>query len=367
MIITKHKSLLFLIILSLFIVSNIITLNLFDMYNLIKYDWLPVFIITLIFLPFIIRYPYILTRKKFFFIILWEIFIISLFLSKFLNNDFNIFEFLLYFVLIPLVFFNSSILLYKKTVIVAGFLSVLPFLLFLGQWNRLAILLTISGITMIPYFSKMKSVYKYSYLIGLTFTVFLTEHRTSLVTLIIVISITIMVSLLNNKKISLKVILGRMGLSAILIGLIYLFYDNVLYSLFNKWGTYDRNTSDLNSLTSGRMDIWTNTVKDGISLFGKGEIYFEQRFGIYHAHNQFVQILGAYGILSLLLYTIILIYIIVLLFKNNKKTIYLYFFFTYFAIGITEYIVFINTFFIYPSILFFVFLGSLINEKIKSS
>src|SRR5699024_8557820 len=248
MIITKHKSLLFLIILSLFIVSNIITLNLFDMYNLIKYDWLPVFIITLIFLPFIIRYPYILTRKKFFFIILWEIFIISLFLSKFLNNDFNIFEFLLYFVLIPLVFFNSSILLYKKTVIVAGFLSVLPFLLFLGQWNRLAILLTISGITMIPYFSKMKSVYKYSYLIGLTFTVFLTEHRTSLVTLIIVISITIMVSLLNNKKISLKVILGRMGLSAILIGLIYLFYDNVLYSLFNKWGTYDRNTSDLNSL-----------------------------------------------------------------------------------------------------------------------
>ncbi|MGN7938752.1 O-antigen ligase family protein [Virgibacillus sp. 6R] len=359
------KQILFILFSGCFLVSNGITLNLSNLHQRIgnENSWIVLFFLTLITMLFTIRYKFVFTKKKLLFLVIWELFLLSVNISKYLHNEFSILEFLLYAILVPMVFLNSSIIRYRETFIVAIFISVLPYFYLFAPWNTLAILITIIGVTGLAFIVKKRPFVQYSYIIIFFLLIFLTEHRTSIITLIIIIFSTIFIKVYKTKIVKYIDILKMLIFLIIVACFAYLFYDNVLNALLNKWSSYNAQTSDIASLSSGRTDMWETVIKSGTSLLGNGETYFNHTFGIYHAHNHVFQILGAYGILSLFFFLILVIFILLEVFKHRNKLVYVYFFSAYFIVGLTEYIFFINTFFIYPSILFFVLVGSLFNEK----
>src|SRR5690606_9951615 len=102
--------------------------------------------------------------------------------------------------------------------------------------------------------------------------------------------------------------------------LIYFSYDYI-YSLM--FGKYVRSYQDI---SSGRSRIWLGTLKTGVCLFGNGEEYFMRTYNIGDAHNTFIQILGAYGLLSFILFIIIYVYIIIKSIKTFKYPEFICFF-----------------------------------------
>ncbi|QKY70301.1 O-antigen ligase family protein [Lentibacillus sp. CBA3610] len=345
----------------LFFFSNLISLDLYNLHEKVEDGWIVMLIISLIVLPFTIIYKYNLTKKKLILLFLWELFISSVLISKLLNNEFVQIEFLFYLIIVPLVFFNKGIMEYKNTFLAAAVLSVLPLLTILQPWNRLAILISVISITLIGFIILKNPFIKTTYLIGLLLIIFITTHRTSLLTFLIIVSATLLLRVFARKTSSFVDLLKRLVVTGVIIGVAFILYDNI----FNAF-LYKREISgvvDLNSISAGRVDMWVETLKNGITLFGNGEAYFTNTFDLYHAHNIIVQITGAYGIISLILFLLLIGFLFKEVYRNRDKHKYIYFFSAYFLIGMTEYILFINTYFIYPSILFFAFMGTLINEE----
>lgn len=366
--INKSKAVFFIFISGVLLLSNIVLLDFLELQSELN-GWTIMLFISILVSIFIIKYRFKLTKIKLLFLFLWEMFILCVFLSKILNEEFILLEFLLYSIVVPLVYFNAGILKYKKIIIASAFFSMIPFLYYLQPWNRLGILITIIGVTVLAYVVKKPPVIKCTYILLLFLFVFLTEHRTSIITVLFVVLLTLLFEVLNPKNINVKHIFKRILLILGLIGTTFLLYSKILDVLFNKWRKFNTESFDLNSLSSRRTGMWEGIIKHDISLFGNGESYFLNTYGFYHAHNNFLQILGAYGIIALILFFIICAFILFEVIKNRHKLEYIYFFSAYFLIGINEYILFINTFFIYPSILFFVFVGGLINEtsNVKST
>lgn len=139
--------------------------------------------------------------------------------------------------------------------------------------------------------------------------------------------------------------------------LLYISYDFIVNLLFHK---YSGSSEDL---TSGRSIMWEGTYKYGVTLFGNGESYFSYMFGIADAHNSFIQILGAYGLVSFILFLLLSILIIIKSIQFHKNIEYLCFFLAFYLLGLAENLFFIESRMTLIHLLFFMYLGSLFNES----
>lgn len=355
----------FYIVAIIFFIGNMISLDLFDLNQKVQNEWVIILITCFLLYVFIFQIKFLLTRKKIVLLIIWELFIISVFISKYIHGSFLLLEFLLYSLMIPLTFFGSGILKYKITFMVASTVSITPFLLLLKPWNGLAVLICISGIILLGLLiiKNIKTEYIYIYIIIFMAILFVTKSRTTLITFFIVSCIFTLFSIFKKSATS-YINFNRKGLLILSFVTIGYFSFNHLRNLFlNKWGPRTNEIPSLSDLTSGRSDIWIGTLKNGVKLFGNGEGYFLDKFQIAHAHNIFFQILGAYGFVSLLLFLLLLLYIVFYTLKLRHKIEYLYFFTGFFVMGLAENLLPINSHLIYPSLIFFVYLGSLSNEK----
>lgn len=146
--------------------------------------------------------------------------------------------------------------------------------------------------------------------------------------------------------------------TAIFIGVIlviYLSWDNVNNLLFNKFA----NTQS--DVTSGRMDFWYDLINNRIRLFGNDLDYYSL-YNVRDAHNTIIQLLIDYGVISIFIFLLILIFIIVrIIMLRNME--FILFFSGYFLLGMTENLLFIDNRLITFHILFFFYLGYIVNYK----
>lgn len=357
------KGLLFLILVVFLILCNLIGVNAFDMNSKIKYKWIIIFAICIvvIFFGIIIKQNFISKQlkknRKFGFMLLWETFIIVTFISKLMHGEFLIFEFILYSAIIPASFFSVKIQSCKNTILIASIVSIIPLMSILGPLNSLGIIICIAGINsynLLNIYEK-KEIYTYIVLVLFGILIYITESRTSLIAFLLVSALVIFPKLKHNN--SFKKLIVDFIIILFISVLIYFSYDYIYNLIFEK---YTINNVDM---FSGRSRIWIGTFETGITLFGNGEQYFMDTYHIGDAHNIFIEILGAYGLLSFISYILLYVYIILKAVKNIKKTEYIFNFSAFLLLGMAENLLFINSRMLLVTILFFTYLGSLINEQ----
>lgn len=352
----KKKYILLLVIITSLFLGNLISLNIFELNDNIKDKWLLLLILSII-LFLIFGFNFEIKKSVIPILILWEFFIFSIFISKYVNGEFVFLEFLLYSLLIPLSFFNPKIIKYKTLFMNASFLSVIPLIYLIQPGNTLGIILCIAGINLLN-FLKIKNVSnKYIYLSIITFSIFIffTNSRTSLIAFLIVAAIYIF-TLLKRDVNSYSGFLKKGLTLTVVIFFVLSSYNYITDLLFGK---YNRTSSDM---LSGRGEMWEEIFRTGITTLGNGESYFLYMYNIGDAHNTYLQVLGAYGLLSFILFILLCFYMFV---KSviMKRIEYIAFLAVYFILGLGENLFVIDSRMIHANIIFIVYLGILMNEK----
>lgn len=358
--INKLKSIiLFIITFLFFTLGNLISLNIFDFNTNIERKWIVMLIYCIFSFLLIFKISFKVKKNKIFFLFLWELFIIAVFTSKQINGEFVFLEFIMYSLLIPTIFFNSELKKYKETVMFATIASVIPFIYFIGQGNTLGLLYAIAGLSSLNILSVRNAKSKYLFLTILLFSIliYLTESRTSLIAFIIVSSIYIYKELRNTQKTLIGYIKKGLLIFTPIVA-VYSTYDYIKTLIFDKY------TLSRMDMLSGRSEMWIDTIKYGINRFGNGENYFLNMYGIGDAHNTFIQVLGAYGLISILLFISIYVYIFIKS-LSSRKIEYIGFFSLFLLLSLSENLFFVNSRFFIYNVMFFIYLGLLINDKTK--
>lgn len=337
-------------------IGNLMSARVLIDYRQVENIWMLTFLITLVIAFFVSKFSINISKHKLLFVLLWELFILSISTSKFVHGDFKILEFVLYSALIPFAFFSININKYTNTILVSYIISILPFLYVIDTNNNIGLLLCFGGIVILMLFriKNISDIYIYLFIIVISILLFITNSRTSLFSFLIVAAIMIL-SMIIRKSQSLFDIMKK-GITLIVTGtIVVIFANEVRDLLFNK----TINTS--RDISSGRFEIWTDIIKNKVSIFGSN-INYLLNYNARDAHNTFIQVLADYGFISCTLFLIIFILII---YKSilSTKLEYILFFVGYFLIGLTENVFFIDNRLVAIHILFFVVLGSLLNNK----
>lgn len=151
-------------------------------------------------------------------------------------------------------------------------------------------------------------------------------------------------------------------LIALLLIFIVRFRDKLSLVLFNKWSS--RGYEGVSILT-GRGYIWVNELKNDWTWLGNGESYFDSIYHHNDAHNIFIQVLGRYGTIVLILFIVFAASLIIWSFKmkNDSKMYILPIVVAYFITGLFENVLFIDCKMYIPSILILIIAATLINDK----
>jgi hypothetical protein len=341
-----------------FFLGNLITINRYNLNIEIENKWIITFVFSILIFFYVIKFPMRLKKSKIIILVLWELHVIFIFTAKLIHENFALLEFMLYAFLIPLAFYSTGINKYKVVFISSSIVSVIPFLFILGKGNSMGILICFAGVNLLNLLNIKNIDKKYIYLsiFIISIIIFATGSRTSLLSFF-AISIYYISSFLTYKRISqINILKGSLAL-LFLLCVMYFSYDSIYNLVFEK---YNNSNADM---LSGRGEIWEGTFTTGVNLFGNGEEYFLHQYYSGDAHNTFVQVLGAYGTLSLILFLLIYFYIIVKTFRYKRNVEYAGFFGIYLILGLAENLYFINSRLIHPNLLFFMYVGFLMNEK----
>lgn len=355
------KIIVFIIVTTFMFVGNLMT-NYTINPNDIENKWLFTFYFSIVFVFFILSNKVRINKEKLIILILWEVFIISIFFSKFLHENFQILEFTFYILILPIVFFSRTIKLYKNLFLISFVISIIPFIYLLKPEsigmgnNNLGILFSIGGIILLILLKNKNVDKKYIYLSIILFTtlIYFTRSRTSLLAFLILAILHYLIIIKNDKNSSYLVIIRKLITIFITFIVIYFSYDYIYNLFFSKWSSTGAD------ITSGRGEFWLNTLKNGLTMFGNGEDYF-LIYNVRDAHNAFIQVLGNYGLISTFLFIILFIYILAKSFRL-KNIEYISFFVGFFLLSQTENLFFINSRLIGIHLLFFMYLGCIIND-----
>lgn len=355
------KIIVFIIVTTFMFVGNLMT-NYTINPNDIENKWLFTFYFSIVFVFFILSNKVRINKEKLIILILWEVFIISIFFSKFLHENFQILEFTFYILILPIVFFSRTIKLYKNLFLISFVISIIPFIYLLKPEsigmgnNNLGILFSIGGIILLILLKNKNVDKKYIYLSIILFTtlIYFTRSRTSLLAFLILAILHYLIIIKNDKNSSYLVIIRKLITIFITFIVIYFSYDYIYNLFFSKWSSTGAD------ITSGRGEFWLNTLKNGLTMFGNGEDYF-LIYNVRDAHNAFIQVLGNYGLISTFLFIILFIYILAKSFRL-KNIEYISFFVGFFLLSQTENLFFINSRLIGIHLLFFMYLGCIIDD-----
>ncbi|HHX70659.1 MAG TPA: hypothetical protein GX708_21730 [Gallicola sp.] len=138
----------------------------------------------------------------------------------------------------------------------------------------------------------------YLMLIFSIFMVIISSSRTSFNVLLMEI-VLIILFLLIEKRIKIKY---TMIVSIITILIIILLKDVIYDSIISKYIFKSENLLD------GRFEVWSMTIKE-LKLFGHGRDYFIN-LGL-GAHSTYISIMGQYGLLSFIFFTLFFIDILI--------------------------------------------------------
>lgn len=270
--------------------------------------------ISILFIIFITKNIYINSIKIniYLTIIIWGLLfgIISLILNYNwdINNMLKLVHYFLLFVIIP--FLAKSIINIKEytnillySLILSGVLMI-PLIFYntnIYQFNNSGLGLTVVGAALIIviFNSNTNHFYRIFSMVGLLVTMLAIAYinsRTSFLTVIALVFITILITKSKNLK---KRFLNLLKNSTIIIILAYLllnFFEGQLDSIINK---FTKSYSE-RSILSSRDLIWEYTIEH-VNLFGHGREFYTN-LGYQHAHNTFIGILGVFGILVFLLF-----------------------------------------------------------------
>ncbi|WP_203289110.1 O-antigen ligase family protein [Metabacillus sp. cB07] len=354
------KNILFLIITTFMFIGNLMT-NYTINPNDIENKWIFTFGFSIVFFYFVLSNKVRLNREKILILMLWELLIISLFFSKLLHENFQIFEFVLYSLVLPIVFFSNSIKLYKNLFLFSFVISIIPFIYLLKPEsigmgnNNLGILFSIGGIVLLVLLNIKNVDNKFVYFSIILFTtlIYFTRSRTSLLAFLIIAILHYLIIFKSDNNSYLAVIRKLITIFVTLI-VIYFSFDYIYNLFFSKWSSTGAD------ITSGRGDFWITTINNGLTMFGNGENYF-LIYNVRDAHNAFIQILGDYGLISTFLFIILYIYIFVKSIRL-KNLEYISFFVGFFLLSQTENLFFLNSRLIGVHLLFFMYLGCIIND-----
>lgn len=340
---------------ALVFIMNLMMMNIFISYREVQNIW--VFLLVYCFFIIIIVFRKSFKKKNIFFLLIWELLIFSVFISKYIHGDFQILEYTLYSALVPFCFFTNHILKYKNTILLSYVVAGAPFLFFMGTSNNnLGMLLSMIGIVLLNILISKKVNNKYIYLIIFTFTIaiYLTLSRTALVAFLSIALLQIFIMIKRENASFLGFIRKIITIIALFI-IIYFTSEYIIDLIFSKYSA-----SHLD-ITSGRETIWQSTIQTGLTWFGNGEDYFSI-YNVRDAHNSYIQVLGEYGFIGFILFVILSLYILIKLISVRKLD-YFSFFLGYFLLGLTENLFFINSRLIGFHLLLFLYLGCLVNEQ----
>jgi len=357
---TFRKIIFFVILTTFLILGNFVSINAFKLDTDFNRNLILILMFSFLIL-FDFKYMKITEPILLKFILLWELFIISIIVSTVYHNEFLFMTLLIFGLFIPLVFINQNIKKYKNTILLSSFVSIIPVLINLERSNSFGMIISLACLCGIMFlFSKKRNIVSIflSSLIGLIF-IFLTGSRTAVIAYIITILLMYIINALKY-KLSIKsiIVYSSLYLSFLLVFVSYI--DNFIELIFNK-----RQNTDSNFLAD-RTIFWEGTFKNGMELLGNGKDYFMYTYSIGNSHNTFVEVLGIYGLVSFLLLILFFSYVFRLILITNNKIIYLSFFVFYILLGFAEDLLFLNSRLLTYIILLVLFLNMLLTEAIKS-
>ncbi|WP_143192429.1 O-antigen ligase, partial [Paenibacillus sp. P32E] len=191
------------------------------------------------------------------------------------------------------------------------------------------------------------------------FLIFINGSRAGLLSFVLGFSCIFIENLkVQNYRIKMEKFLLFHAAATIIVISCIVYFNKISNLFFNKWN----GSSDI---SSGREFMWQETIKDA-NFFGHGSNYFYQKFFIGDAHNIFVQVLGQYGMIPLLLFVLMIVYLVILLVKL-KDTNYYAIFLSYLTLGLFENVLFINFRFGTITFIIWVFIGLLLDKDYEGT
>lgn len=232
------------------------------------------------------------------------------------------------------------------------------------SWNGNSVLTALAFVTIISLLSYLTNISDVILLI-ITFAagviVIVMSSRTSIIAFFVSMICLFVIRYKKTTSWPVKLILLFVLLSCV----VFRFREQLTGVLFNKWA--DRGYTGVNALT-GRGEIWINELKHDWTFWGNGELYFDSTYHHNDAHNIFIQVLGRYGTITLIVF---MIFIISLAFfackmKNDSKMYVIPIAVAYIITGFFENVLFLDCKMYIPSIIILIIAATIICYKNSS-
>ncbi|SDL29950.1 hypothetical protein SAMN05216216_13914 [Lacicoccus qingdaonensis] len=344
----------------IFIITNLVMVDFAGVQALITgQGQTPFFILILIvILAYLFKHSKIdLKGGRFLFLIIWNVYVLSIFISMIVNEDFVWTEALVLVMLSVMFLFRMPGGL--LTIMVVSALISLPALLLqpilLNETGATFVLIYTAGLIFLPRHNKAMLYYS---LPAFLLLMLITHSRTAIAVFMVVTIIQLsFINLYKREKKHQKNFLLTLLVSG-LIPLIIFFQP--LFRFFTIGGLGSEGI-DWNQVTNGRYEPWMHVV-DNMSWFGGGRDYIDFT-SLLHVHNIFFDTLGRYGIITTVLFTVLVIGALIIALKSVRTFHLALYIFTFILIGMTEYNYLFMFVYFSPVILLFVIMSYLVDER----
>ncbi|WP_156811637.1 O-antigen ligase domain-containing protein [Salinicoccus carnicancri] len=297
------------------------------------------------------------SRRKILFLIVWGLYVLSVFASMLVAGHFVWTEAAVWVMLTVMLLYRMPAALFMY--IAAGALISLPSLLLAGttlnESGATLVMVFAAGLIFMP---KTNRALLWYMLPTLALLVVITTSRTAMALYLLAAAAqSAHINMYRTGRRQRKNFLMTAG-AVILVPLIM--FGRRLYSYFIQ-GSLDRGGINFDRLTSGRYEPW-QTVVSGSTWFGQGHDYVDFTH-LLHVHNIIFDTLGRYGILTAVLFIALLsltVLISVIAVKNFNITL---FFIIFILAGMFEYNYLFMFVYFSPVILFFALIGLMMDDR----
>ena len=229
------------------------------------------------------------------------------------------------------------------------------------SWNGNSVCMTFAFIMLISILSYMTNISDFILMIIIFIAgaiVIIMSSRTSMIAFFISVICLLIIRYRKTKSWPVKLTV----LLTVLLVLIIRFRDRLSLVWVDKWSNRGYEGT---SVLTGREDIWIGELKNDWTIWGNGKNYFNSIYHHNDAHNIFIQVLGRYGTLALIVFIIFSFSILVMAFKlkSDSKMYVLPTVIAYFIMGMFENVLFVDCKMYIPSMMFLTVVAKLICDK----
>lgn len=335
----------------LFIVTNLIMVDFRGIQGLMTaHGQTPFFILILIvILEYLYKNSFVkMNKTRGIFVIVWSLYVVSMLISMAVNGDYIWPEVVVLVMLTAMFCFRLP----KELVVilvVSALISLPSLLLQEGTLNESGATLTLvyaAGLIFVP---KNNMAMLYYGLPALALLLIITESRTAIGVFVLVTLLQLgYINLYGRESRHRKRCFITLGFG---LGLLILVFIRPIYRFFIG-GSITPDGVDLGQLTSGRFGPWMH-VLENMSFFGGGWDYIDFT-ELLHVHNIFLDTLGRYGVITVVLFTAILIGLFIMAEMSVQTFNPALFILAFILVGLFEYSYLFMFVYFSPVILFFV-------------